>query len=385
MGVHMTDAALKIAEAPLKRTPLYDLHVSLGGKIVPFAGYEMPVQYPAGIIKEHLHTRSKAGLFDISHMGQVLMTGGPDILKRIEAVMPGDFQELQPGQIKYSFLLNEKGGVIDDLMVTRPASPAEQSTVFIIVNASGRETDMAQFKKHLSGLKIEMLDDRALLALQGPQAAEVMSRICPDAVKLTFMTTNKFEIKDIGLCFISRSGYTGEDGFEISVPAKTAEKFARQLLAQPEVLPIGLGARDSLRLEAGLCLYGHDLDTATSPVEADLVWALGKRRRKEGGFVGSDAIQKQLKDGVARKRVGIKPEGKALAREHTEILNESGARIGMIMSGGFGPSVEGPVCMGYVDKSYAQAGKGVFLLVRGNKLSAKIVPLPFTPHRYKKG
>lgn len=369
----------------LKRTPLYDLHVELGAKMVPFAGYDMPVQYSAGIIKEHLHTRAHAGLFDIGHMGQVVLEGGADIRTRCEALMPGEFEELTPGQIRYSFLLNEQGGVLDDLMVTRPAAANEQNSVFVIVNAACKDEDFALMKKSLPGVKATMLEDRTLFALQGPDAAKALARFCNTPSRLKFMFADKFEIKGIGLCFISRSGYTGEDGFEISVPEETAEKFARDLLKQPEVMPIGLGARDLLRLEAGLCLYGHDLDPQTTPIEAGLTWAIGKRRREQGGFIGAAKIQQQLKSGVARKRVGIKPETRALARENTEIQDTSGKKIGIVTSGGFGPSVDGPVCMGYVEFGFAKTGTPVQLMVRGNPVPAKIAALPFAPHRYFRG
>lgn len=364
-----------------KRTPLYDLHVSLGAKMVDFAGYAMPVQYPAGILAEHRHTRAAAGLFDISHMGQIMLQG-QEPLKQIEKIMPGDFQELAPGQMRYSFLLNESGGVIDDLMVTRKEDP---SKVFLVVNASGREEDFAHIQQQLPGLKAEMLDDRAMLALQGPKASEVLARFCDAPAKLKFMHAGNFSIDGVGECFISRSGYTGEDGFEISVPATTAATFARDLLAHPEVAPAGLGARDSLRLEAGLCLYGHDLDPQTTPVEANLVWAIGKRRRKEGGFTGSDKILAQLAKGVARKRVGIRPEGRALAREHTEIADDSGRTIGIVTSGGFGASVDGPVAMGYLETGFSAPGSRVFLKVRGQALPGVVTALPFVPHKYWKG
>ncbi|MGE3623280.1 MAG: glycine cleavage system aminomethyltransferase GcvT [Bdellovibrionales bacterium] len=382
----MAQALVNTSDNPeLKRTPLYDLHVSLGAKMVPFAGYEMPVQYAPGIIKEHLHTRGKAGLFDISHMGQVVLEGGADIRRQCEKIMPGEFEELQPGQIRYSFLLNEQGGVMDDLMVTRPASPNQQNRVFIIVNAACKDQDFAHMKRMLPGVKATMLEDRALLALQGPDAVKVMARFSEPATKLKFMTTDNFTMREVGLCFISRSGYTGEDGFEISVPAATAEKFARMLLNEAEVMPIGLGARDSLRLEAGLCLYGHDLDEKTTPVEANLLWAIGKRRRAEGGFIGAAKIQEQIAKGVTRKRVGIKPDTRALARENTPVQDETGRLIGMITSGGFGPSVDGPVCMGYVETAFARPGTAVNLMVRGNAQPARVVALPFTSHRYAKG
>lgn len=349
--------------------------------MVPFAGYAMPVQYPLGMSKEHLHTRAAAGLFDISHMGQLVLTGGPDICQQIEKIMPGDFVEWAPGQTKYSFLLNEHGGVIDDVMVTRSVAGDPQNSVYIVINASGREVDVVHIQKHLPHVRVTFLD-RALLALQGPAAAAVLARFCDAPQKLSFMTMGKFHIADGSECFISRSGYTGEDGFEISVPNETVEAFTRALLAQPEVQPIGLGARDSLRLEAGLCLYGHDLDEQITPVEANLVWAIGKRRRSEGGFIGAEKIQQQLANGAPRKRVGIQPEGRALAREQTPVQDANGAPIGRITSGSFGPSVDAPICMGYVDPAHAAIGMPVSLLVRGKPLLAHIAPLPFTPHRY---
>lgn len=369
----------------LHRTPLYNLHLKQGGKMVPFAGYEMPVQYTPGIIKEHLHTRASAGLFDIAHMGQVMIEGGADICNRLEAVVPADLHDLPPGGIRYSFLLNEQGGVLDDIMITRLPGAADQNKLFVIVNAACKDADVAYLKKHLPGLRVTMLDDRALIALQGPKAAEVMARFCAAPHKLKFMQADHFAIDGVGQCLISRSGYTGEDGFEISVPAATVSVFAEKLLLQPEVMPIGLGARDSLRLEAGLCLYGHELDPATTPVEADLVWAISKRRRAEGGFIGAGGVQKQLAEGVKRKRVAIRPEGRALAREQTEILDNNGAKIGIITSGGFGPSVDGPVAMGYVESAYAKPGTLVTLLVRGKPLPAAVTSLPFVPHHYYRG
>jgi aminomethyltransferase len=371
--------------APLKHTPLYNLHVSLGAKMVPFAGYDMPVQYPAGVLKEHLHTRNAAGLFDVSHMGQILLEGDSNIREQCELIVPGDVRDLAPGGLRYSFLLNEHGGILDDLIITRPMTANEQNQLFVVVNASCKEQDLAFIKKHLPGVQATLLGDRALLALQGPQAAAVLARFCDAPKQLKFMQADKYVIKDVGLCFISRSGYTGEDGFEISVPEDTAEKFARDLLAQAEVMPIGLGARDSLRLEAGLCLYGHDLDTSLSPVEADLVWAIAKRRRTEGGFIGTAHVQAQLATGTTRKRVGIKPDGRAPAREHTEVFDQQHRRIGMITSGGFGPSADSPICMGYVETAFTRPGTQVFLQVRGNALPAKIVTLPFVPHRYFRG
>jgi aminomethyltransferase len=369
----------------LKNTPLYALHNSLGAKMVPFAGYQMPVQYPSGIIKEHLHTRTAAGLFDISHMGQILLEGGHDIRLRVESVLPCDVQTLQPGQIRYSMLLTDQGGVIDDLMVTAPGQKDNQNSLFMIVNASGRDVDLAYIQQNLPDVKATLIDNRALLALQGPESAVVLQRYCDAPNKLRFMQAGKFQIDKIGECWISRSGYTGEDGFEISVPNESVELFATQLLAQPEVLPIGLGARDSLRLEAGLCLYGHDLSTDVTPIEANLTWAISKRRREEGGFIGAPTLQKQLREGVTRKLVGLCPQGRALAREQTAIVDQTGRDIGQVTSGGFGASFNGPICMGYVETSHAKKDTIVGLVVRGQTLPAKVVSLPFVQHRYVKG
>lgn len=372
------------SSAPLHRTPFYDLHIRRGGKMVPFAGYEMPVQYATGIIKEHQHTRAAAGLFDIAHMGQILIEGDR-VRERVETAVPADLATLGEGRIRYSFLLNDQGGVLDDLMITRFRGAEDQNKLFVVVNASCKAQDLELFRARLPDLKVTMLDDRALLALQGPQAASVLARFAPGVVSLPFMAADWFEIAGIGRCFISRSGYTGEDGFELSVPNATAVAFAEKLLAEPEVLPIGLGARDSLRLEAGLCLYGHELDAAISPVEADIMWAVSKRRRAEGGYVGSAAIQQQLAQGAPCKRVGIRPEGRALAREQTEIQNAAGDKIGIVTSGGFGASADGPVAMGYVDTAHAAVGTALQLIVRGKPVPAKIVSLPFVPHRYHRG
>jgi aminomethyltransferase len=367
-----------------RRTPLYDLHVELGAKLVPFAGYEMPVQYPAGILKEHLHTRASAGFFDISHMGQIHLEGGGDIRARIETLLPGDIEGLAPGFMRYSFLLNEQGGVLDDLMIARPAASDEQHRLFVVVNAACKDRDFAHIRKHLPDVKATMPDDHALIALQGPAAASVLSRFCDAPAKLKFMQAGKFAVKEAGECFISRSGYTGEDGFEISAPNATVDKFARAILAQPEVMPVGLGARDSLRLEAGLCLYGHDLDPLTTPIEAGLTWAIGKRRRTDGGFIGATKVQQQLAQGVTKKRVGIKPEGRALARDGTEIFDRAGRKIGIVTSGGFGPSIDGPIAMGYIEAAISKIGTAVILMVRGKPLPAAVVALPFVPQRYIK-
>ena len=361
------------------KTPLNALHRELGGKMVPFAGYDMPVQFPMGILKEHLHTREKAGLFDVSHMGQVIIRGD-DPMGALETLLPGDLRALGPRRMRYSYFTNEAGGILDDLMVTNMGDH-----LFVVVNAACKQADIAHMRAHLKGVEIEYLgDDRGLLALQGPQAAAVMSRFVPETATMPFMSATTGTIGGIPVG-ITRSGYTGEDGYEVSVAGDRAEELARLLLAQPEVAPIGLGARDSLRLEAGLCLYGHDIDTTTTPVEAGLTWAISKRRREEGGFPGAAVVQRQLKEGASRKRVGILPEGRAPAREHTEIQDMDGRTIGEVTSGGFGPTVNGPVAMGYVETASAAVGTPVNLIVRGKPLSAKVTAMPFAPQRYYRG
>ena len=362
----------------LRRTSLHGLHVGLGAKMVPFAGYDMPVQYPAGIMAEHLHCRAEAGLFDVSHMGQVKLTG-PDVAKALEALVPGDIQALKAGEMRYTLFTNETGGILDDLIVTNAGDH-----LFVVVNAACKAQDIAHMKAKLpSAIRVEELADRALLALQGPAAAAVMARFAPDAMKLRFMTAAAMTIQGVA-CFVTRSGYTGEDGFEISIPNDKAEALAKALLAEPEVKPIGLGARDTLRLEAGLCLYGHDIDTGTTPIEAGLAWAVGKRRREEGGFPGADMILAHLKGGAPRRRVGLLPEGRAPARDHTEIHDTGERRLGEITSGGFGPTVGGPIAMGYVEAAYAKPGTMVNLMVRGTARPAKVVAMPFVPTRYFK-
>lgn len=368
-----------MTESALRHTPLHDLHVRLGAKMVPFAGYDMPVQYPTGIMAEHLHTRAKAGLFDVSHMGQVRLDGA-DAAPALETLVPGDIVGLAPGRMRYTLLTNEAGGILDDLMVTRAGDH-----LLVIVNASRKAADIAHLRRHLAGrAAVTPLDDRALLALQGPLAAAMLERFAPGIGKLAFLSGVAVDVAGHA-AFVTRSGYTGEDGFEISVPAGAAEPLARRLLAEPEVRPIGLGARDSLRLEAGLCLYGHDIDETTTPVEADLVWAIQKRRRAEGGFAGAATITRQIAAGASRKRVGIMPEGRAPAREGTEIVDGAGAVIGRITSGGFGPSVDRPIAMGYVAAPQAMLGAALSLMVRGTPRPARIVPLPFVPHRYHRG
>jgi aminomethyltransferase len=374
------------SDDPLLHTPLHAEHVALGARMVPFAGYSMPVQYPAGILTEHNWTREHAGLFDVSHMGQAAL-GGPDhetTARALETLIPADIVNLKPGQQRYSQLLNENGGILDDLMVTRPTTDEEKGYIYLVVNASMKEADYTHIQARLpDGITLVPGEDRALLALQGPSAEGVLARLGSDAVSLSFMMSGWFEIAGLR-CHVSRSGYTGEDGFEISVKADDAVALWRALLADPEVKPIGLGARDSLRLEAGLCLYGHDIDTATSPIEAGLIWSIQKRRREEGGFPGAERIQREIREGASRVRVGIKPEGRAPAREGSVITTPDGREVGLVTSGGFGPTVNGPIAMGYVAKDVSAVGTDLHLIVRGKPLPAKVAAMPFAPHRYKR-
>ncbi|MFM9850296.1 MAG: glycine cleavage system aminomethyltransferase GcvT [Hyphomicrobiaceae bacterium] len=374
------------ADASLKRTPLYSLHVALGAKMVPFAGYEMPVQYPLGVLKEHLWTREQAGLFDVSHMGQAHLIADDGkhetVARALEALVPADIVALKPGQQRYTQLLNDDGGIIDDLMATRSALATDEGRLFVVVNAACKDNDYAHIAARLpAGVLLSAQEDRGLLALQGPGAAGVMAKLAPKSAALGFMQAALMPVGPYD-CHVSRSGYTGEDGYEISVAAGDAVELARLLTSDPAVQFIGLGARDSLRLEAGLCLYGHDIDETTSPVEAALVWSMQKRRRTEGGFPGAARIQKELANGPSRLRVGIKPDGRAPAREGTEIQSAGGDKIGIITSGGFGPTVNGPVAMGYVASAHSKAGTPVQLIVRGKPLPAVVCDLPFAPHRY---
>ena len=362
----------------LRQTPLDELHREMSAKMVPFAGYAMPVQFEDGILSEHLHTRAEASVFDVSHMGQARLRG-EDAAAVMEKLVPGDIQGLGQGQTRYTVLTNDKGGIIDDLMVTNRGDH-----LFLVVNAGGKERDFAHIQSHTKGVaELEVLGDRALIALQGPVASAVLSRLAPGLETMAFMSAETMDVGEIP-CIITRSGYTGEDGYEISIAAEDAEKLARLLLAEPEVKPAGLGARDSLRLEAGLCLYGHDIDETTTPVEAGLSWVIGKRRREEGGFLGDGVILDQLKAGSARKRVGLKPDGKALAREHTTVENMDGNAIGEVTSGGYGPSVEGPIAMGYVKAEFSETDTKVNLRVRGKALPGRVVGLPFVEQRYYK-
>ena len=365
----------------LERTPLYALHVEYGARFAPFAGYEMPIQYRDGILAEHAHTRTKAGLFDVSHMGQAWLDGGDHVTvaRGLEALCAADVAGLAPGRQRYTQWLNETGGVIDDLMLSRPQGA--DGRLNLVVNAARKAVDYEFLGAHLpANVRLTPRPDRALLALQGPLAAAVLKRIAPGFDGLAFMGVGE----GAGL-EVSRSGYTGEDGYEISLPASQAETFARRLLAEPQVALIGLGARDTLRLEAGLCLYGHELTEETDPVEAGLFWSIPKRRRAEGGFPGAARIQAALRDGPSRIRVGLRLEGRAPARDGAEIVDGEGRRIGTVTSGGFGPSVGAPIALGYVERGFAAPGTAVSLVVRGKALPAHVAPLPFHPHAYFRG
>lgn len=367
----------------LAHTPLYKLHLELGARMVPFADYEMPLQYPMGILKEHIHTRSKAGLFDVSHMGQVRLTG-ENAAVALETLVPVDIVDLDINRQRYALFTNEQGGILDDLMVSNSGDH-----LFLVVNAACKQQDIAYLRQHLSGqCTIEELSDRALLALQGPEAGAVMARLAPETAKMTFMDTATITLVGVE-CFISRSGYTGEDGFEISVPNEQAEALARLLLAQPEVALIGLGARDSLRLEAGLCLYGHDMDTHTTPIEAGLSWALSKARRaggvRAGGYPGADIIQGQLTSGVERKRVGLLAKDRVPVRDGAQILDAHENVVGQVTSGSFGPTLGGPVAMGYVEIAHAKLGTVLHANVRGKAVPIEVAKTPFITLRYYRG
>ncbi len=376
----MSETAVEV----LKRTPLYDLHIELGGKMVPFAGYEMPVQYPLGVKKEHLHTRSKAGLFDVSHMGQLVLRGA-GAAAALEALVPADIIDLPEGKQRYALFTNAQGGILDDLMVTNYGD-----CLYLVVNAACKAQDIAHLRDHLGeDVSMELLDDRALVALQGPAAAGVMTRLLPECVDMVFMDSRRATLCGAE-CFVSRSGYTGEDGFEISIPAAQAESVVRELLAQEEVEPIGLGARDSLRLESGLCLYGHDLDKTTTPVEASLIWALSKARRagglRPGGFIGAEIVLQQLASKqVQRKRVGLVGVGRAPVREGAVLFDAEGRAVGSVTSGTFGPSAEAPVAMAYVTPDCAALDTELFAEVRGKRLPMRVSRMPFVPQRYFRG
>ena len=347
--------------------------------MVPFAGYEMPVQYPAGVLAEHNHTRAKASIFDVSHMGQVSLRGG-NPAAALETLVPGDITGLAAGRMRYTMFTNDAGGILDDLMVTNVGD-----YLFLVVNAACKDADIAHLRAGLpTDIPLDVLDDRSLIALQGPAAATVLSRFAPGAEKMPFMTALPFEIDGSRLA-VTRSGYTGEDGYEISIPSGDAVRITEMLLAEQDIELAGLGARDSLRLEAGLCLYGHDIDETTTPVEAALLWSIAKRRREEGGFPGADVIREQIADGVTRKRVGILPDGKAPAREGTGITDADGTIIGTVTSGGFGPSAGGPVAMGYVAAGNTEKDTPVNLVVRDKPRPGRIASMPFVPNRYYRG
>jgi len=376
-------------QSQLKRTLLHALHVARGGKMVPFAGYDMPVQYAAGVLREHLHTRSSAGLFDVSHMGQIALhpKSGKveDAALALERLVPQDVLGVAPGRQRYAQFTNDQGGILDDLMVANFGSH-----LFLVVNAACKAEDEAHLRASLQdACVIEPLANRALIALQGPKAESVLAKLCPDAPAMRFMDAGPRRVDGID-CFVSRSGYTGEDGFEISVPAEQAKGLASALLADSHVLPIGLGARDSLRLEAGLCLYGHDIDTRTTPVEGALEWSIQKGRRhggaRAGGFPGADKILSQLANGAPRRRVGLRPEGRAPVREGAPLFADSASseQIGAVTSGGFGPSINAPVAMGYLPSSHAAPGGLVFAELRGQRLPLRVAPMPFVPNTYKR-
>ncbi|MCZ4281798.1 glycine cleavage system aminomethyltransferase GcvT [Kiloniella laminariae] len=363
----------------LKKTPLYDLHVELGAKMVPFAGYSMPVQYPAGIMAEHKHTRAAAAIFDVSHMGIVRLMGEKAI-PALESLLPADLENLADNSIRYSFFTNETGGILDDLMITK--IPGGLS---LVINAACKDADVAHIKAKIGDqVEVEVEYDNALIALQGPKAAEVLARFAPACLDMKFITFQQLEIDGVS-CQVSRSGYTGEDGYEIAIPAAKAEQLVRRLLEEAEVEVSGLGARDSLRMEAGLCLYGNDIDSTTTPIEAGLLWAIQKRRRNEGGFPGADVILKQIADGAPRRLVGILPEGRAPLRPGVEIANDKGEVVGTVTSGGFGPSVGGPIAIAYVAAENKEPGTILNALVRGKELPCKVVKMPFEQKSYYRG
>ena len=368
----------------IRTTSLYQMHLDAGAKMVPFAGYEMPVSYPLGIKKEHIHTREKAGLFDVSHMGQIRLVG-KNAKRALESLVPVDIIDLPLMKLRYALFTNKDGGVMDDLMVTNLGD----EDLFLVVNAACKEADFEHLLNTIGvECKVEFLEDVALLALQGPKAHEVLAEITPYTSEMTFMTAKQLVINGIN-CFITRSGYTGEDGFEISLPAKDAEDLAKLLLSNEEVEWVGLGARDSLRLEAGLSLYGHELDNDHSPVESSLNWALSKVRRtggeRQGGYLGDDIIMSHLNDGSESKVVGLQPEGRMPVRDGALIEDDLGNEVGKVTSGGFGPSLEKPIAIARVDTHYIENQSKLFALVRGKKIAVEIVRLPFVKQNYYRG
>ncbi|MFS0828562.1 glycine cleavage system aminomethyltransferase GcvT [Pseudomonas phoenicis] len=369
----------------LQHTPLHALHLELGARMVPFAGYAMPVQYPLGVLKEHLHTRAHAGLFDVSHMGQILLRG-PGAAAALERLVPVDILDLPVGLQRYALFTNDQGGILDDLMVARLAD----DELLLVVNAACKTQDLAYLRHALSGQcdVLPLFEERALLALQGPAAVGVLAELAPEVADMTFMQVRTLDILGVS-CVVSRSGYTGEDGYEISVPAPAAQALARRLLAAPDVQAIGLGARDSLRLEAGLCLYGHDMDSATTPVQASLFWAISKTRRgdgiRAGGFPGAQVVLAQQREGVARKRVGLLAKDRTPVREGAELVDAAGRVVGKVTSGGFGPTLNAPLAMGYVDIEHAALDSALFAMVRGKQVPMHVSKMPFVTPRYHRG
>ena len=371
----------------LLKTPLHALHLELGAKLVPFAGFEMPVSYPAGIMAEHKHCRAAAGLFDVSHMGQLRLLG-PDAAAALETLVPVDVVDLPVGKQRYGLFTNASGGILDDLMITR-RNAVHDNDLFLIVNAACKAADTHHLITHIGHrCTVVPLPDRALLALQGPQAAAALARLNAQVAALTFMTGGDFNLNGAD-CFVTRSGYTGEDGFEISVPAQQAEALARALLAQPEVMPVGLGARDTLRLESGLCLYGHDINTTTTPVEAALTWAIQKVRRsggaRAGGYPGADVINAQLTQGASNKRIGLTGLERVPVREGAVIVDAHGHKLGTVTSGNLAPTVNRPIAMAYLPMNHALIGHEVYAEVRGKRYPMRVTAIPFTPNNYFRG
>lgn len=366
------------------KTPLHDLHLELGGKMVPFAGYDMPIQFQEGIIKEHQHTRCHAGLFDVSHMGQVIVSG-MNVTRALERLVPVDLENLSTNSQTYALLTNPEGGIKDDLIITRFA----EDEFFLVVNAACKKQDIAHLHEYLpSDITIEELTNRALLALQGPTAVNVMTDLAPQTAELVFMTSCVATIAGVD-CYVSRSGYTGEDGFEISIPNEQADTIARLLLSYDEVKPIGLGARDSLRLEAGLCLYGHDMDETTSPVEATLLFSIARSRRPEGakagGFIGEENVFAHIRNGVGRKRRGLLIEGRVPIREGAKLVTRGGDTAGVVTSGSYGPTLKSPIALGYISAKWAGYGTELFAQVRGKNIAVTVTKIPFVPQRYVRG
>jgi aminomethyltransferase len=379
---------LSPSDPDLQRTPLHALHLQLGARMVPFAGYHMPVQYPAGLMAEHHHTRTSASLFDVSHMGQLFLSGASLAL---ESLMPVDVLDLGVGKQRYGLLLTDEGGIIDDLMFLRLTAPDHDDRIFMVVNGACKAGDIAHMQARIgTQCQIEPQNERALLALQGPKAVDALARLAPGVEKLIFMTGGAFDVAGLG-CIVTRSGYTGEDGYEISVVAQDAEALARALLAQPEVQPAGLGARNSLRLEAGLCLYGNDMDTRVTPIEASLAWAIPKMRRtggaRAGGFSGATTVLGQLDgtEAIHKKRVGLVALERIPVREHTELQDTSGQRVGEVTSGLLGPTADAPVAMGYVRPEHAAVGTRINAIVRGKAVPMQVVAMPFVAPRYFRG